>query len=93
MTALFPVALFFGVLMLFILGRVADVMTEQHRQRFGPVGGPLFEILFSEASLTRIIVIGLCALGGSLYVVYNYDAENQRWAFGTMGIVLGYWLR
>jgi hypothetical protein len=37
--------------------------------------------------------IALLLVAGSLYVVLSgcYDAGSQRFAFGAMGVILGYW--
>ncbi len=47
---------------------------------------------------TRIvmaIVVSLTVLGVSLYVILNpsYSEAHWDWAFGTVGLVLGYWLK
>jgi hypothetical protein len=41
------------------------------------------------------IGISLIVLGAALYVILsqNFTDESSKWAFGIVGIVLGYWLR
>ena len=41
------------------------------------------------------VLISLIALGASLYVILSkkYDADTSKWAFGTAGTVIGFWLR
>lgn len=54
--------------------------------------GPVF-----ESSSTREImqiIITLVILGASLYIILSkkYDADVQKWAYGAIGTVIGYWL-
>lgn len=44
--------------------------------------------------LTRIVVTAL-VLGCSLYMILSnhYSSEQEKWAYGVVGIVLGYWLK
>jgi hypothetical protein len=46
------------------------------------------------ATLVMSIVVSVCALGGSLYLILSksYGSEEEKWAFGTIGTILGYWL-
>jgi hypothetical protein len=41
---------------------------------------------------TRTFVT-IAVLTVALICVYSQDAERQKWAFGIVGTVLGYWLR
>ena len=52
---------------------------------------------FSEESKSREImqiIISLVVLGASLYIILSkkYDNDVQKWAFGAIGTVIGYWL-
>lgn len=40
-------------------------------------------------------LISLIVLLSSLYVILsgNYDESHLKWAFGTIGMILGYWLK
>ena len=40
------------------------------------------------------IIISLVILGASLYIILSkkYDGDVQKWAFGAIGTVIGYWL-
>jgi hypothetical protein len=40
------------------------------------------------------IAISFIVLGASLYAVLSkkYDADVQKWAYGAIGTVMGYWL-
>lgn len=44
---------------------------------------------------TMRVLVSLVMLGASLYVILskNYDADTSKWAFGTAGTVIGFWLR
>ena len=52
----------------------------------------------SDRSRTRMvmtIIVSLTAFGVSLYIILSpsYTEAHWDWAFGTVGLVLGYWLR
>lgn len=52
---------------------------------------------FSEGSKSREImqiIISLVVLVASLYIILSkkYDNDVQKWAFGAIGTVIGYWL-
>lgn len=40
------------------------------------------------------IVISLIVLGSSLYVILSnkYPTDTLKWAFGIIGVIVGYWL-
>ena len=40
------------------------------------------------------IVISLIVLAAALYAILSqrYTPDVQKWAFGTVGLILGYWL-
>jgi hypothetical protein len=40
------------------------------------------------------LVVSLIVLGGSLYVILSksYGVADQRWAYGAVGTLLGFWL-
>ena len=41
------------------------------------------------------IVVTLAVLGCALYVIISkaYPEANQKWAFGAIGTILGFWLK
>jgi len=41
------------------------------------------------------IGISLIVLGSALYVILsqNFPDESSKWAYGMVGIIIGYWLR
>ena len=41
------------------------------------------------------IAISLIVLGAALYVILSqkFPDESSKWAFGIVGIILGYWFR
>lgn len=58
------------------------------------VGSPLL----GEPNTVGIIMqvlISLVVLGSALYVILSqkYEADTERWAFGIIGIVVGFWLQ
>jgi hypothetical protein len=49
-------------------------------------------------STTRIamqVIISLVLLAGALYTILfgHYDADHEKWAYGAIGTVAGYWLK
>lgn len=46
------------------------------------------------AALVMSIAVSVCSLGGALYLILSrrYGSEAEKWAFGTVGTILGYWL-
>ena len=38
------------------------------------------------------LIVSLVAIAASGFVIWRLP-ENREWAFGVIGIVLGYWLR
>ena len=42
-----------------------------------------------------MVIVSILVLGSSLYVILSkqYEAESQKWAFGVVGTILGFWLR
>jgi hypothetical protein len=55
-----------------------------------PSPEPLSHNTWSLATRTFVTVAVLTV---ALICVYSQDAERQKWAFGIVGTVLGYWLR
>jgi hypothetical protein len=41
------------------------------------------------------IVVSIAVLGAGLYIILSkeYETDSQKWAFGAVGTILGYWLR
>lgn len=42
-----------------------------------------------------MIIISLAVLFSSLYIILSgdYDEGSQKWAFGSVGSIIGFWLR
>lgn len=42
-----------------------------------------------------MIVVSILVLGSSLFIILSgqYDSESQKWAFGVVGTIVGFWLR
>ena len=49
----------------------------------------------STAALWMRVVVTLIVLLCALYIILSrhYEADQQKWAFGVIGTVLGYWLK
>lgn len=41
------------------------------------------------------IVVSLTVLASALYIILsgNFDEGSQKWAFGAVGSIIGYWLK
>jgi nicotinamide riboside transporter PnuC len=39
--------------------------------------------------------ISVVVLGGALYIIFSpaYDSEDKHWAYGSVGTILGFWLK
>jgi len=48
----------------------------------------------NPAAAWMAVGISIVVLGAGLYVILSkkYSDEVQRWAFGAIGLVVGYWL-
>ncbi len=59
------------------------------RRRNKIPGGPLH-----KHSSVRMIVY-LAVLGASLFIILSkkYNADDKKWAYGTVGAILGYYLK
>ncbi len=53
------------------------------------------EIWFRRAIFLVRVTISLIVLVAALFVVLSasYDDSFNKWAFGIIGVVVGYWLR
>lgn len=42
-----------------------------------------------------MVLVSLLVLGSSLFIILSghYDNESQKWAFGVVGTIIGFWLR
>ncbi len=47
-----------------------------------------------DASIVMSVIVSLAVLGSALYIILSagYDASAQKWAFGAVGTIIGYWL-
>ena len=49
----------------------------------------------SKVNVWMVIVVSLALLAAALYIILTdtYPESHSKWAFGTVGLVAGYWLR
>jgi hypothetical protein len=42
-----------------------------------------------------MVVVSVLVLGSSLFIILSkqYDSESQKWAFGVVGMIVGFWLK
>jgi hypothetical protein len=45
--------------------------------------------------LTMQVIISLVLLAGSLYTILSgsYDADHEKWGYGAVGTIVGFWLK
>ena len=62
---------------------------------FPKPGGVRFTGLGDGLPAVVRIVVSLVVLAAGLYVILHagYDADVQKWGFGIVGTVVGYWLK
>ncbi|CCN45259.1 hypothetical protein MADA3029_620019 [Vibrio nigripulchritudo MADA3029] len=61
----------------------------------GYVKAPISNLKASALPSIMPIVVSVAVLGSALYVVLSggYAEAEQKWAFGAIGTILGYWLK
>jgi hypothetical protein len=52
------------------------------------MGGPLRRLLMQA-------IVSLAALGAALFIIltHEFGPDSKRWAYGSVGMVVGYWLK
>ena len=52
------------------------------------MNGPLRRLLMQA-------VVSLAVLGAALFIIltHGFGPDSKRWAYGTVGMVVGYWLK
>ena len=86
-TAQWPKAVFFLSLVVTLVVSAVFFSKDEYISR--TVG------LFNTPQLIMQLIMSLVFGGASLYVVLSkkYDEATQKWAFGTIGLILGFWLK
>jgi hypothetical protein len=48
----------------------------------------------TDVTTVMRVLISLIVLGSGMYVILSdkYPADTQKWAFGIVGLIVGYWL-
>jgi len=49
----------------------------------------------TDARTIMMIAVSVLVLCSSLFIILSkgYDLESQKWAFGVVGTIVGFWLR
>ena len=49
----------------------------------------------AEVSLWMRVLVSVVILGAALYIILSqrFQGDQQKWAFGAVGTVLGFWLK
>ena len=83
----FPRVLAFGTLLLFGLFKLVAFS----------IRGPTMPAPWASAMASPGVMqalISLAVLGAALFIILSkkYPSESDKWAYGTVGTILGYWL-
>ncbi len=71
----------------------------QRKERQVAPGGGRPEVVAAPAKVNvktiMMVLVSILVLGSSLFIILSgqYDNENQKWAFGAVGTIVGFWLR
>jgi len=90
-----PIILFaVTVITLFTISLIARIRRDRDRN-FALSRTPKSAMTQALIQLAMRIVVSLALLGCSLFVVMSqsYGAQEKHWAFGSLGTILGYWLK
>jgi len=78
-------------------GATDQIYSDQELQR-APAGARGKQVQKGQsAAVVRIVMqmlVSLLVLGAGLYIVLSgqFSADGQKWAYGVIGVVVGYWL-
>jgi hypothetical protein len=91
-------ALFFGRLADMWPPQTADSIDSQSRVMAAPgeVGRKTRPAARSGGARTAMqVLISLILLAGALYTILSgsYDGDHEKWAYGAMGTIVGFWLK
>jgi hypothetical protein len=87
-----PVAAVVLIVLLVIDWALSRTVWRSNRRSYFAVQGPAGN---EQAHFWVVVAISLVTLLPSLFVVLSghYGEDTQKWAFGIIGTILGYWLK
>ncbi len=71
----------------------------RRKERHVAPGGGRPEVVAAPAKVNvktiMMVLVSILVLGSSLFIILSgqFDNENQKWAFGAVGTIVGFWLR
>jgi len=88
----------------FLISRSISLLIKQRtREKIEEAGPELDEVMEGSvgggggetANSIKPIVVTVALLAAGLYIILSnsYDPDSKKWAFGTVGMLAGYWLR
>jgi hypothetical protein len=78
-----------------VKGKVDDTSERANRRREPRPIPPTSGRFPIDHRAAMQVLLSLALVGSSLYVVLaeHYDPNSKHWAFGTLGTIMGFWLR
>jgi hypothetical protein len=64
-----------------------------------PIGGAhpgaLAAPIMINVKTMMMVLVSIAVLGASFYIILSreYDSDSEKWAFGVVGTIVGFWLR
>lgn len=73
-------------LLILVIGRLTQLGARPGFPPFAPDASP--PVLLTQIGITMIVLVA------SLYIVLadRYPTDTEKWAFGTIGLLIGYWM-
>jgi hypothetical protein len=74
---------------------VAGIVASLVSMRLEKPGAPDTSWIEALVPLFMQVLMSIALLGASLYVILSgkYQTPDQHWAYGTIGTVMGFWLK
>ena len=97
---MFPIVTFLAsVLFVLLAGRLLIELLPNRRHEFLlPPAAPKLKGQLQATNWIRIAmqtIITIVLLAASLMIIFSgkYDSDHQKWAYGTIGMLVGFWLK
>jgi hypothetical protein len=91
------IAILWLVLLVIILALASRIQLPEIRLGAGGNLGQMLQLSALKIDVQEImqVIISIALLASGLFVVlsHEYGATEQHWAYGSMGTVVGFWLR
>ncbi len=91
--SILPKLIFFGGVGLLLV--VGVLSTGLWGGAGGGPGGGAIQPVSADVHLTMQVLISIVLLFSTLFVVLSkkYDAKDKHWAYTTIGLIIGFWLK